>query len=350
MEETARGYSVNRCWLTVFVATLLAAITPFSGVAQEVQWQVISVNAGVSASGLAGERVELVPGRLLPSDASIDVSAEDRLTANGAGAIIGVRGEATVNLQTGRSTIRVEEGEASVRVPPEQHVELRSRRARALMSGAEGWFAATDGASRICAASGVVEVELLDSGHTVFLREARECVSLTSNGALSYEALPPETLEERMFAPTFARISEATSPPASPPPVRAASAPRLADEPPTQSTEAVKTDKDDVRPDAQTEQTVGRTSQVAVSKLVTVPDGNWFVVLGAFSSEDRARRFREGLVDSIRSRASVARDPGNDMHRVLVGPFAGIETADEARLMLRTHFPGAWIIEESSGR
>ena len=72
-------------------------------------------------------------------------------------------------------------------------------------------------------------------------------------------------------------------------------------------------------------------------------EGGWYVVLGAFSSRERARDHLEAIAVAGR----VLPGPAQAPYRSAAGPHASRDAAEARRRALAERFPGAWLVQHT---
>ena len=182
---------------------------------------------------------------------------------------------------------------------------------RLQLAGAEAWVETAD-TGRVCTLHGETAVQHAEAFPTYRLKETGACLAAASDGVLLHEWPDRATLNARL-----ARADGGSRP------LPANFRPPLA---PTQPGDTA----------------LAREPADAPASETATPanKAGWYVVLGAFSTRERAQR----QLDTAAVDGQVLPGAANAPYRSVAGPHADREAAESAREALRERFPGAWLL------
>lgn len=190
---------------------------------------------------------------------------------------------------------------------------------RLQLAGAEAWVEAADTA-RVCALSGDTAVQHAEAYPTYRLKETGACLAAAPDGVLLHEWPDRAALNARL-----ARADGGSRPlPAS-------------FRPPLTATLPLDTTPADA-PEKAPEDTPASEATPAAT-----PESGWYVVLGAFSTRERAQR----QLDQAEVEGQVLPGSADAPYRSVAGPHGDRAAADTQRQALRERFPDAWLLQHT---
>ena len=316
----------RRIWLVAMVLGLFPAI----GLAQAGALSALRASGAVTVADATGEYSALSPRQRLSAGDRLRLGGGAELLWRSRAVLIGLRGPGqmhwAVDPQKSRGRIKVQSGELTAQVSAGQRLSVMGTHAEAVFSDADGLVTVEEDRTTVCAHRGRVEVELPGGGHSLFLRDAGHCVRVLGDRSIAHVTLSKEQLRQRMLLPGPGELPALATLP--PPKVERAAEARV-----PEPVESPTTPAEDL------------SRQQLVRELEIADKGDWFVVLGAFSEAARAERFRSEIQPELRAVSRIVETPGNALHRVAIGPFGTLKDADSARVLLRSRYPRAWIVQ-----
>lgn len=230
--------------------------------------------------------------------------AELRLHADGAD------GGARLVLAGGALRASAESG------PP---LKINAGALRLQLGGAEAWVEAADTA-RVCALRGATAVQHAEAYPTYRLKETGACLTAAPDGVLLHEWPDRAALNARL-----ARADGGSRPlPASFRPPLSATLPL----------DGASADAPEKSPE---------DAPASGAAPAATPESGWYVVLGAFSTRERAQR----QLDQANVDGQVLAGSADAPYRSVAGPHGDREAADTQRQALRERFPGAWLLQHT---
>lgn len=191
---------------------------------------------------------------------------------------------------------------------------------RLQLAGAEAWVEAADTA-RVCALSGETAVQHAEAYPTYRLKETGACLAAAPDGVLLHEWPDRAVLNARL-----ARADGGSRPlPAS-------------FRPPLTATLPV-----DAAPEGTPEEAAPDDAPSSGAAPQASAEAGWYVVLGAFSTGDRARR----RLDEAGIDGRVLPGSADAPYRSVAGPHDDRAAAETRRQALRERFPGAWLLQHT---
>jgi cell division septation protein DedD len=181
---------------------------------------------------------------------------------------------------------------------------------RLKLSRAEAWVEAADGA-RVCALRGETAVQHAEAYPTYRLGETGACLAAAPEGVLLHEWPDRATLNARL-----ARADGGSRP------LPASFRPPLQTAPPAEATPAVEAASETAAPPSAAE-------------------AGWYVVLGAFSTRERAQQ----QLDRVSLDGRMLPGPAGAPYRISAGPYPDRDAAEARKDRLRERFPDAWLLQ-----
>lgn len=264
----------------------------------EAAWRAERVGGSVErADGSA-----LADGAPVAEDAALRLNEGAALTLRRGDIRLRTRGPAQLRLYAddadGTSRLVLESGALRASAAGDTGLKINAGRLRLKLAGAEAWVESA-GEDRVCALQGETAVQHAAAASTQRLRETGACRTAAPEGVLLHEWPDRATLNARL-----ARADGGSRP-----------LPVSFEAPPAGEAAPV---------------------QQADTK-------EWYVVLGAFSSPERAETlFADDGIDG-----QVLAAGADGPYRSVVGPFPDKAAADARRNNLRERFSGAWLLEHT---
>ncbi|WP_043769338.1 SPOR domain-containing protein [Algiphilus aromaticivorans] len=261
----------------------------------------------------------LADGEPVASPARLQLAEGAALTLRRDASRLRLRGPAELRLHEegpdGGARIVLSKGAMRTSAESGPALKINAGALRLQLDEAEAWVETAD-TGRVCALHGEIAVQHAEAYPTYRLQETGACLAAASDGVLLHEWPDRATLNARL-----ARADGGSRP------LPANFRPPLA---PARPADAA----------------LPREPADAPTSDATTPvnEGGWYVVLGAFSTQERAQRQLDtAAVDGQVLPGTADAAP----YRSVAGPHADREAAESAREALRERVPGAWLLQHT---
>lgn len=268
----------------------------------------------VGGEVLRGGQQRIADGEPVASPVRLRLEQGAALTLRRNATRLRLRGPAELQLYAdatdGAARLVLSAGALRASSESDEALKINAGALRLQLSRAEAWVEAAD-TPRVCALSGETAVQHAEAYPTYRLKETGACLAAAPEGVLLHEWPDRATLNARL-----ARADGGSRPlPASFRPPLQASSPveqAQADEP---------------------------TSEAAAPAA----KAGWYIVLGAFSTRERAL----DQLDAASLDGRILPGPAGAPYRSAAGPHPDRDAAEARKEGLRERFPGAWLLQHT---